>query len=206
MFDPSYQEILHLLQIWGYPVMLFLMIIEGPITTILAAFLASMGLFDWLIVYLLSVLADIIGDSILYFIGFFGGKAVLGKFSKTLKIKDSTINYLEQKFQKDGSKIVFSVKVSTGLSIITFVLAGSMKMNFGRFVLFSFLGGLLWSGLLVTLGYFFGYAAEQIEQYIKFAGWFILSFAIIFVVYINLLRSRLAKKNIRKMINKKHQE
>ncbi len=200
-----YTELIEQLQLWGYPIMLFLMVIEGPITTIIAAFLASMGFFEWQIVYIISILSDLIGDTIWYFIGFFGGRAILRKFRKKLRIKKSTIAYLENKFKTDGAKIIFYVKASTGLSLATFMLAGAMKMNFRRFIQFSFLGGLLWSGFLVVLGYFFGELAEEIEKYIKFAGWLIFSFAILILVFINLSKKKKTREIIR-IFNKREKE
>lgn len=188
--DPSYENLITYLQVWGYPIMLLLMIAEGPIVTIIAAFLASLGFFEWHFVYILSVLGDIIGDIIFYFIGFFGGPKVLERFKKTLRIKKSSLKYLENSFKTKGAAIIFYVKISTGLSLITFVLAGTMKMKFSKFLQFSFLGGLVWSGFLVALGYFFGGLAEEIEKYIKFAGWIILSLAIFLFFFINFKKKK----------------
>ena len=65
---------------------------------------------------------------------------------------------------------------------ITFTLAGALRMKLLKFIKYSILGGLVWSSLLVFLGYFFGYAATQISQYIKYAGIAIFVAAIIAVV------------------------
>jgi membrane-associated protein len=188
--DPSYENLISYLQFWGYPIMLLLMIIEGPIVTIIASFLASLGFFEWHLVYILSVFGDIIGDIVFYFIGFFGGPKVVEKFKKTLKIKESSLDYIRNSFQTKGAAIIFYVKISTGLSLITFVLAGTMKMKFSKFLQFSFLGGLVWSAFLVALGYFFGGLAEEIEKYIKFAGWIIFSLAILLFFFINFKKKK----------------
>ncbi len=201
--DPFYQELTQQLQFWGYPVMLLLMIAEGPVVTIIAAFLASLGFFEWPVVYILSVLGDIIGDVIFYFIGFFGGHPVLEKFKKKLKIKQSSIDFLKNRFKEKGAEIIFYVKISTGLSLITFILAGTMKMKFVKFLQFSFLGGLIWSGFLVALGYFFGGLAEQIEKYIKFAGWIILSLAILLFFFINFKKKKFIQEILDFFIKKK---
>jgi len=155
--------------------------IEGPIATVGGAFLSSLGGFNVFIVYTLSVLGDIVSDIVLYYLGYFGGQPIISKAERLLKIKKSFVAQLNEKFKKNGGKIVFYVKLSTGLCWITFLAAGAAKMNFKKFVFFSFLGGLLWSGLLVILGYFFGYAAEQIENYIKYAGWFIFGILILII-------------------------
>lgn len=189
-----YQDLIGQLQVWGYPVMLFLMIIEGPIVTIIAAFLASLGFFEWSIVYILSIFGDILGDVLFYFIGFFGGRKVLEKSKKKFNIKQPSIAYLENSFKERGAAIIFYVKLSTGLSFVTFVLAGAMKMKFTKFLQFSFLGGLFWSALLVGLGYFFGDLAGKIDHYIKFAGWIVFSLVLLLFLIINLKKKKLAQK------------
>ena len=90
------QEFMRLLPYWGYPTMLLLMTLEGPIVTIIAAFLASMGYFNVFAVFGLSVLGDVLGDIVLYFIGYFGGYRILSKAEKFLKIKESVVEKLRQ--------------------------------------------------------------------------------------------------------------
>ncbi|MDI6778171.1 MAG: DedA family protein [Patescibacteria group bacterium] len=194
MFGHTTQEFMRFLPYWGYPTMFVLMILEGPIVTIISAFLASMGFFNVFIVFILSVAGDVIGDIILYFIGYFGGPAITKKAQKFLKVKDSVVEKLKAKFHENSAKIVFYVKSTTGLSYITFITAGSLRMKLSKFVTFSILGGLVWSSLLVVIGYFFGYAAERISDYIKYAGVIIFAGAVIFFIGLTLYKKRQAKE------------
>jgi membrane protein DedA with SNARE-associated domain len=82
------------------------------------------------------------------------------------------------------------VKATTGLSYITFITAGTLKMRLSKFVKFSILGGLVWSSFLVMVGYFFGYAADRINEYIKYAGSIILAAALIFFIGLTLYKKR----------------
>ena len=184
------QNFLHLLPYWGYPLMFVLMFFEGPFATMIAAFLASQGLFNIGLVFVLSVSADVLGDIGLYHIGYYGGPKIMEKAQKFLKISNATIEKLKNKFHQNSSRIIFYVKSTTGLCAITFILAGTLRMKFSKFIKYSFLGGLVWSSLLVVLGYFFGYAAAQISQYIKYAGVAIFAAAIIAVVVISLIKKR----------------
>jgi len=197
----NYQEFLQSIQVWGYPLMFFLMIVEGPIATVTAAFLASLGFFNWSIVLLLSIIGDLIGDTILYFIGYSGGHPIMNKLKKIMRSKSKEIERLEDRFHKSSAKIIFYVKTTTGLSWIAFIIAGIVRMPFRRFMLFSFLGGIFWSGLLVGLGYFFGYAASTIERYLKFAGWAIFLIAMFVIFYIYTFRKKRAKKLFWRKLN-----
>jgi len=172
----------------GYPTMFILMILEGPIVTILGAFLASLGFFNVFIVLILSILGDIAGDMILYAIGYYGGARILEKSERFLKIKPNVIEKIKEYFKKYGKKTIFYVKSTTGLCWITFIAAGSVKMNFKDFLTASFLGGIVWSAFLVISGYFFGYAFERISEYIKSAGIIIFLFVVSFYVLLTLYK------------------
>src|SRR4030042_1094231 len=190
MFGHTSQEFMRLLPYWGYPTMLLLMIVEGPFATIASAFLASIGYFNVFIVFGLSVLGDVIGDIILYYIGYFGGSRILPKVERFLKISGATVEKLKNKFHQNSERLIFYVKSTTGLSYITFITAGAVRMNFWKFIKNSILGGLVWSSFIVILGYFFGYAAEQISQYITYAGIAIFAGAILALLAVSLYKKQ----------------
>lgn len=194
MPDISSQEFIRLLPYWGYPLMFLMMTLEGPIVTIIAAFLASMGYFNIFLVFALSVTGDVVGDIILYFIGYFGGARILAKAEKFLKISAAVVEKLKTKFHQNSGRIIFYVKSTTGLSYITFILAGTLKIKLSKFVKSSILGGLVWSSFLVVMGYFFGYAAERISQYIKYAGVIIFAGAVVFFIGLSLYKKRQGKE------------
>lgn len=198
MFDFTSQEFIQQLPYWGYPLMFLLMIIEGTFITVVSAFLASLGFFDIFVVLFLSIIGDVISDIGLYLVGYFGGEKVIN-FVET-KIKHNGVplsSKLKEIFKQKGEKIIFFVKSTTGLCFTTFLLAGAIRMNFAKFLIFSVLGGIFWSSLLVTLGYFFGYAADQISQYIKYAGLAIFTFVILLILIITMVGRRRAKKFIK---------
>lgn len=172
----------------GYPLMLVAMIVEGPTVTLLAAFAASLGFFNVYVVFALGMLGDIVGDIILYVIGYTGGTKALVKAEKILKIKPALVTKIEHLFNNHGKKTIFAVKSTTGLCWITFIAAGAVRMKFKEFLTGSFLGGIIWSSFLVLMGYFFGYAFETINDYIKYAGIIIFAAATTFYVTVTLYK------------------
>jgi membrane protein DedA with SNARE-associated domain len=194
MLNISDPAILGHIKTIGYPLMLLIMIVEGPIMTILASFAASLGFFNIFVVFFLSITGDIIGDTVLYAIGYFGGNAALWKAEKLLKIKPTIVAKMESLFLKHGKKTILAVKSTTGLCWITFIAAGSVRMNFKDFLSASLLGGILWSGFLVIIGYFFGYAFEKINDYIRFAGLIIFFGALIFFIIVTIYKRHQSKR------------
>ena len=172
----------------GYVTMFILMVIEGPIITLVSAFAASLGWFNIFGVFLLSMLGDITGDVLLYGIGYWGGNKALKWFQKITHVQSKTITKLENLFHRHGVKIIFAVKSTTGLCWITFVAAGSVRMKLKSFLLGSVSGGVIWSGLLVTLGYFFGFAFLRINDYIRYAGVIIFVTAVTLYLAINFYK------------------
>ncbi|PIR73780.1 MAG: hypothetical protein COU40_00720 [Candidatus Moranbacteria bacterium CG10_big_fil_rev_8_21_14_0_10_35_21] len=192
--DFSSPETIAYIKTIGYPTMFLLMIVEGPIATVIAAFFSKLGFFNIYLVFILSFLGDIIGDIILYFIGYYGGFKTLKKAEKILKTKPKIIIKLENHFRIHGRKTIIAVKSTTGLCWITFILAGATKMPFKTFLTSSVVGGIVWSSFLVLCGYFFGYAFRTIDLYIKYAGIIIFIVATIFFVGLTFYKKYQAQK------------
>lgn len=166
--------------------MFLLMALEGPLATLVSAFLASLGYFNIFAVFVLSVIGDIIGDIFWYWTGKYSQhssvKKILNYFGQRTIIPDN----LKKQFKKRGAKIIFTAKATIGLGIITYILAGISQMPFRKFLAYSFLGGLVWSSLLVFLGYTSGYAADRINGYIEKAGYIVPLAIIIFILLYSL--------------------
>ncbi len=188
------QFIFAFLKHYGYFAMLPLMIVEGPVVTIIAAMLASLGAFSWPVVLVFSIAGDMIGDILLYGAGYKWGMKFVHGFGRYMGITESLVLRMEKYFEKHGGKTIFAVKSTTGLCWATFTAAGIVKMDLKKFVQYSFLGGVVWSGFLVAMGYFYGYLWKSIKQYISWVGWIIFAVAIVSFVVITIYKNNQAKK------------
>ncbi len=188
------QNIFFFLQHYGYWVMLPLMIIEGPVATVIAALLASLGAFNIWLVLIYSITGDIIGDVFLYGVGYFQGLSFVRRIGKYMGITEKLVMRMEKYFTYHGGKTIFLVKSTVGLSWATFVTAGIVKMDFKKFLKYSFLGGIVWSSFLVSMGYFYGYLWREIKQYIEWVGWIIFVLAFVSILVIILYKRYQSKK------------
>lgn len=170
--------------------MLPLMIIEGPVATIIAATFAALGAFNVWIVLFFSMLGDVIGDVLLFGAGYKWGMGFVRNFGKYIGITENLVVKMEKYFASHGGKTIFAVKSTTGLCWATFVAAGIVKMNFAKFVRYSILGGIVWSGFLVAMGYFYGYLWREISQYIDWIGWAVGGVAVVSYVLITLFKKK----------------
>ena len=188
------QQIFQFLSHYGYWLMLPLMIVEGPIVTIVSGMLARLGAFNIFIVFGFSVVGDMIGDVIIYWLGYRFGMAFVRRVGKYMGITENLVLKIEKYFKKHGGKTIFTVKATTGLCFATFATAGIIKMDFKKFLKYSFLGGLAWSGFLVILGYFYGYMWFELRQYIQWVGWLIFFVAIATVIFVTVMKKIKSKK------------
>jgi len=174
--------------------MLPLMIIEGPVVTIIAAMLSSLGAFNVWIVLVLSILGDMIGDIILYGAGYYFGMGFVRNIGKYIGITEKLVMRMEKYFQRHGGKTIFAVKSTTGLCWAAFTAAGIVKMDFKKFIKNSFYGGIVWSSFLVAMGYFYGYLWREIHIYIKWIGWAVAIMALVTFLAITIYKNRQARK------------
>lgn len=170
------------------------MIIEGPVVTIISATMAALGAFNVFVVLIFSIAGDMIGDIILYGAGYKWGMGFVRNFGKYIGITENLVTKMEKYFERHGGKTIFAVKSTTGLCWATFTAAGIVKMNFKKFVKYSFLGGVVWSSFLVAMGYFYGYLWRQIKQTIEWIGWIVFGAAVVTIIAITLYKRHKARK------------
>ncbi|HOX11174.1 MAG TPA: DedA family protein [Candidatus Moranbacteria bacterium] len=199
--DQAGQHIFEFLRHYGYFAMLPLMTLEGPVVTLISAMLASMGAFFWPWVFVLSVLGDMLGDVILYWIGYKYGMHFVRKIGKHIGITESLVLRMEKYFTRHGGKTIFAVKSTVGLCWATFTAAGIVKMDFKKFLKYSFLGGIVWSGSLVAMGYFYGYLWKSMKEYISWAGWIITAVAVASFMGITLYKKYQSRQLLRENNN-----
>jgi membrane-associated protein len=188
------QYIFEFLRHWGYFGLLPLMIIEGPIVTIIAAVLAALGAFNVYVVLVFSIVGDLIGDILTYAVGYKFGMGFVRHVGKYFGITEPLVLKMEKYFKKHGGKTIFLVKSTTGLCWATFTAAGIFKMDFKKFVKYSFYGGIVWSSFLVAMGYFYGYLWREIRNYIQWVGWVIASIALVTIVAIIIFKKWQSRK------------
>jgi len=190
--------ILQFLIQYGYWFAIPIMIIEGPIATIVMAFFASFGYFNPFVVLFFSFTADLISDSGFYAIGRYNGSWFTRKFGRYFNINDNTYGLVQNFFDKHGGKSIFFAKILSGVVPPVFIVAGFSRFPLKKFYTYAAIGGVLWSGALVSLGYFFGSRLEgdfsNISQLITGTGLVFVCILVFLILYQFYFHKILEKK------------
>jgi membrane-associated protein len=162
--DRNLLAVAHQYGAWSYGILFAILFMEtglviapflpGDSLLFAAGALAGAGAFQlgWLLV--LCVIAAFVGDTVNYWIGRTAGPQILEKGHKL--IKKEHIHKAQEFYKKHGG---FAIVLSRFVPIVrTFApfVAGISEMKYTTFMLFNLLGGILWVGLLVMAGFFFG--------------------------------------------------
>lgn len=117
------------------------------------AFAARGSLNPYFLFVLLSI-AAIIGDNVNYSIGRYIGPRAFTMDSRFLKKK--YLDRAHEFYEKYGGRaIIFARFVPIVRTFAPFV-AGAGYMNYGKFLTYNVVGGIIWIALFVFAGYFFG--------------------------------------------------
>jgi membrane protein DedA with SNARE-associated domain len=142
--------------------------VPGETTLLLASFLAHSEQklhLGWIIV--VGSIAATLGDNLGYVLGHFGGRPLLERYRKVLRISDVAIARGEKLFERYGSEGIFFARFIFGLRIVAGPLAGVLRMHWKKFAVFNALGAVLWVSVIATVGYLFGRHWRTLEGVIR---------------------------------------
>lgn len=115
--------------------------------------MASLQHISFFLIIPISVLAGLIGTSICYSIGRFGGAPILNKITVKFPKSKTSIDKSYEKFEQYGTTAVcFGRVIPLCRTYIAFV-AGAVKMNYLHFIFSSSLGIIVWNIILIGTGY-----------------------------------------------------
>lgn len=142
--------------------------VPGETILLLASFLAySEGALDlrWLI--LVGTIAATIGDNLGFALGHYGGRPVLDRYQQFFRIKPEIIQRGEKIFARYGPVTVFFSRFVFGMRIIAGPLAGALHMPWKKFLVYNFLGAVVWVTVISSAGYLFGQHWQRVAHDLK---------------------------------------
>jgi membrane protein DedA with SNARE-associated domain len=148
-----------------------------------AGYLVARGEMNLWLVALAGAVGCVLGSALSYWIGAAGGRPLIEKYGKYILISHHDLDTADIWFQKYGE---WAVLVGRLLPVVrTFISfpAGIAKMNFRRFILFSFIGSLPWCLFLAYIGEKLGQNWGSLKTYFHGFDTAILALIILGIVW-----------------------
>lgn len=150
----------------GLWLVLVLSIIEGPIITVIAGWLANLELMNLWVVLFIVTAGDMIGDVVFYDMGRRGMRFVSRKWRRRLGLSARRLAVMTRHFRTDGTRTLIIAKLTHAAGAPILVAAGMARMPFLQFFMVNLLAGLPKSMAFLALGWTFGSAYHVIDDWI----------------------------------------
>jgi membrane protein DedA with SNARE-associated domain len=119
------------------------------------------------LVTLFGTLGATLGALIAYAIGWYGGRPIIERWGRYLGITPDDLDRADDFFARHGDAAAFFGRMVPVIRSLVSFAAGVAHMRLGRFIVFTFLGSLPWTLLLVVAGMVMGSNWEEIGGILK---------------------------------------
>jgi membrane protein DedA with SNARE-associated domain/rhodanese-related sulfurtransferase len=140
-----------------------------PVLIVAGAYAAMGGSPLWQLVPV-GIAAALVADTGWYVAGRNFGMRILGLLCRMSLSQDTCVRQTESIFQRFGPSSMLFAKFVPGFASVATALAGALRLNYFKFLLFDAGGAALWVGVAVTLGYVFSDAIEGVMKTLTSLG------------------------------------
>ncbi len=164
--------VINMISTFGYTGIFITMAIESaciplPSEIIMpfSGYLVTTGQFTMWGVTVAGAVGNVAGSIVAYYVGLWGGRPFVERYGPYMLISHKDLDMADRWFAKYGEAAVFFSRMLPVVRTFISLPAGVAKMNFPRFVLFTFVGALPWCYLLAYIGLKMGEEWEHLRDY-----------------------------------------
>lgn len=164
--------VINTISLLGYTGILLTMAIESaciplPSEIIMpfSGYLVTTGQFTMMGVTLAGAIGNVLGSVVAYYVGAWGGRPFVERYGRYFLVSHRDLDVADRWFAKYGEAAVFFSRMLPVVRTFISLPAGIAKMNFPRFVLFTFVGALPWCYLLAYIGVRMGEEWDHLREY-----------------------------------------
>lgn len=148
---------------WGYTAVALLMAAENaciPIPSELILGFAGYLIFAERMTFTGAMVAGMVGGMLgsifAYYVGDKGGRPFVDKYGKYFFVKKSHVDLAQRWFDKYGVSAVFFSRMLPVVRTFISLPAGFAHVNMAKFLIFTFIGSLPWTALILYIGMVLG--------------------------------------------------
>lgn len=158
----------------GYPGICGVMVLEvvfppipSEVVLPLAGYEVAQGGLDFVPVTLVATLGSLLGAYVLYALGRFGGRPLVLRFGRVLRVGEADLDRADAWFGRWGDRVVLAGRMVPLARSIVSIPAGTMRMPLARFTVLTALGSLVWNLVLIGAGYQLGARWEEVSRLVS---------------------------------------
>lgn len=156
--------------------LVFTPFLPGDSLLFAAGAFAALGSLNIFVLWIVLLLAALIGNTSNYWIGYFFGKKIVAH--PKIPIDEEHIKETRKFFDKYGGKTIIIARFMPFVRTFAPFVAGVSRMKYKQFISYDLIGGFSWVTIGIWAGYFFGNIKFIKENF---------SLVIIVVVFISLI-------------------
>ncbi len=171
---------------FGYLAVALLIMLEdfgvpapGETVLVAAALYAGTGRLNIVAVGVVALIAAVAGDNIGFAIGRYGGRSLVLRFGRYVRLTEERFAKAEGFFARHGGKMVIIARFVEVLRQLNGIIAGLAGMAWPRFLAFNAIGAALWVGTWAALGDLAGNHIDTIYSYATRYSLYLLIAAVI---------------------------
>jgi membrane protein DedA with SNARE-associated domain len=139
-------------------------------------FLVGRGELGFLPALVASTAGSLSGALILYALGRWGGRNLILRYGRYLRVKEADLDRAEGWFDKYDEWVVLFGRMVPGVRSVVSIPAGMLRTPFLQFVLLTTAGSAAWNALLLGAGWYLGENWQQIAGVVGSVSNFVLVF------------------------------
>ncbi len=186
------EQIIALLSHFKYWVLFPLSIVEGPIIAVIAGLLCSKEFLNPLYAWVIIVMGDITGDSLVYMLGRWGKSTPLREISRWLGFTDAKMARTRFFFEANPTRTISLSKIILGVGVAGIYMAGNARVPYKKFIGVCLVTSAAQYVAYIGIGILFGEAYRQINQYLNYFTSITLLVAVALVLFF-FIKSKLKK-------------
>lgn len=164
----------------------------------MAGWMVARGLWDLWLAVIFATIGNTLGSCVAYAVGAFGGRPLLERYGRYILISKHDMDIADRWFAKYGEWAVFFSRMLPVVRTFISLPAGIARMNFVKFVVFSILGAVPWSILLISAGKLAGDNWVSIRAFLHNFDYLILAVlvaAVVFYIYRHVRKAPSVDRN-----------
>lgn len=155
---PLLEQALALGALWKYLLIFIATPLGGPTLILATGFLLRLDLLEFLPLFLVLALGELLLDALWYYIGYSHADRLVMRWGKFFGLTPAVFNKAKELLHKYHGSVLFTSKVMMGFGMIIAILitAGATRMPFWRYMAINAVGEVVWLCAILGIGYSLG--------------------------------------------------